>query len=1355
MDHVRMRAMRSTPRLVLLLLLGILSSSAILQSAAQQPVYDLSDHLVNHLANRAITRHKHKSGRDNYLRVLQAYDGNGDGSLDREEILAMINAIDNGVGKKSDNEDVPKFVHVKRAVGLHDFADEDLVEQIMVQVGNTGTLRHETLSNLAADAKLREENNDMYGPTCDLIDRKVQELGPSSCDLELRAALSICMKHASILSSLECLSTSKAQDLCSCFDTNQFTKREIIPIEMTPIIAAPTHELIVRAETFEMINWPYELLDGPSGPSRSNLRPARLPKIQRIGVAVLRAVIRGGASVVFNALKLGGVLLGTVGISIAALEVFEFCSISPFLPIFMSTTILIVQVLTVLLSIILTALHINYFSCDITAEDFKHPIEALRSTGDMLPVDFVVWSTDQPPPKCSLLLYWSDSCGFQSTGASHTCSHDGSRVHGNSCVDVGRDGSCGCGAFPLLWCSSLCWKVTQGCCCEALKFRDPVPGSLAAASSLEEPLGSVSDCAKLCVHSPGCSAFSVMPNEDDAKTTVCRIATTDSVSIEQNDAATTFYSKGKDIVSTLPTWPTSSELIPSFSTGASDEFAGGVTFRDIVQNLKVMYNSDKCGTGGRWEGAIKQVGLALMVMGNCLRRVVDVFPQLINSMISDYTNVGDFDTAVAKLTKYLAAGLTAQREVVRGCAYLDNPEGLAAFAAMNIYTASRGINMVPVAEDLLGRATATGLNPSNGYWNGNPTTGVNAQNQILTTRGRRSRSDFEDDDPVDPDDPDDPPEDGPDPPEDPGEDDPDDEYEDPDRDPNGEPFLKRIAKLCIRVKITITKRPAPQEVEWINLYVVNDGQADSMAQEHVRYECQNLMEDGKPVEWTSTNVKAYPNACTLKERRRIWVDGGKTHTRSTEVFKQQLGPIVIDGTEKDYYFDEIMVTHNDEDHFASFLKVLRPGGDSLGPRGRWVPLQAPMTWNNPMDISTRTIVSATEHNNYTKAVNFLAHSVVPLIGPKAKTFRLPDTKKTWRDLITAAGLTPPNEPWVDGMALVNPDSTGKQGHAFTSILFELWQRSSDNALQVSLGYVGGRPPGQSFRFAVSGSTDVLWPPTRQLKDIYGRRSFGGTRPDRVTTQEPLVTRSLSSYVADEQCMPTENGSLGMAPVCASSPFVALDERELSDSRLDVAPLKNYISIVTQPHLGDVKLLLTGDAIAQSFARFTTGRDSHLVKVAHHGSKNTGSRADVSGFANADVFVITGKWRGGRVDGDHPYAVKFILWIIQEHFKLSWLRLHNGAYIQSPAFEDAPSDSHIPNTAFRRFRDPTFRPADCNFEIWRTNSKKMGFFKFSTKSTADSSGSPIDKTVDGAVLLDFGSKPARGNCNLSWDSTDNF
>ncbi|KNC97256.1 uncharacterized protein SPPG_07644 [Spizellomyces punctatus DAOM BR117] len=1329
--------MNSTPRLVLLLLLGLFSSGAILQSTAQQPVYDLSDHLVNHLANRAITRHRHKSGRDNYLRVLQAYDGNGDGSLDREEILAMINSIDKSVGKKADNEEVPKFVHIKRAVGLHDFADEDLVEQIMVHVGNTGTLRHETLSSMAADAKLRDENNDVYGATCDLIDRKVQELGPSSCDLELRAALSICMKHASILSSLECLSTAKAQDLCSCFDTSQFTKRDFMPIEMSTVIAAHTHELIARADSFEMTNWPYELLDGPS---RSRLTPARMPKLQRIGLAVLKAVIRGGARIVFTALRIGGVVLGPVGIPIAAVEIFEFCVLSP--AIFMFTVILIdsrgfdrasqyhfngaayqLFFLRHHFRFVLTlAGTVTWF-----VEDFRHPIETLRSTGDLLPVDFVVWSTDQPAPKCSLLLYWSDSCGFQSTGASHTCSHDGRRVHGNSCVDIGRDGSCGCGDFPLLWCSSLCWKVTEGCCCEALKFRDPVPGSLAAASSFEEPLGSVSDCAKLCVHSPGCSAFSVMPNEDDANKAVCRISTTDSVAIERNDAATTFYSKG-----------------------ASDEFAGGVTFRDIVQTLKVMYNSDTCDTGGRWDAAIKQVGLALMVMGNCLRRVVDVFPQLINSMISDYTNVGDFDTAVVKLRKYLAAGLTAQREVVRGCAYLDNPEGLAAFAAMNIYTASRGINMVPVAEDLLGRATATGLNPSNGYWNGNPSTGVNEQNQILTTRGRRSRSDFEDDDPVDPDNPDDPPEDGPDPPEDPGEDDPDKDYEDADKDPNGEPFLKRFrGLLCVRVTVTVTRRPVPQEVEWINLYVVNDGQADSMVQEHVRYECQNLMQNGVPVVWSSTNVKAYPNACTLKERRRIWVDGGKTHTRSTEVFKQQLGPIVIDGTEKDYYFDEIMVTHNDEDHFASFLKVLRSGGDNLGPRGRWVPLQAPMTWNNPMDISTRTIVSATEHNDYTKAVNFLAHSVVPLIGPKAKTFRLPDTKKKWRDIITAAGLTPPNEPWVDSMALVNPDSAGKQGHAFTSILFELWQRSSDNGLQVSPGYVGGRPPGQSFRLAVSGSTDVLWPPTRQLTDIYGRRSFGGTRPDRVTTQEPLVTRSFSSYVADEQCMPAENAPLGIAPVCSSSPFVALDERELPDSKLDVAPLKNYISIVTQPHLGAVKLLLTGDVIAQSFARFTTGRDSHLVKVAHHGSKNTGSRADVSGFTNADVFVITGKWRGGRVDGDHPYAVKFILWIIQEHFKV---RADNTLRIY---VLDAPSDSNIPNTAFRRFKDPTFRPADCNFEIWRTNSKKAGFFKFSTKSTADDSGSPIDKVVDGAVLMDFGSKPAKGNCNLSWDSTDNF
>ena len=136
-----------------------------------------------------------------------------------------------------------------------------------------------------------------------------------------------------------------------------------------------------------------------------------------------------------------------------------------------------ITIISVLLELLL---NIKFFTCEISSSkpvalvfsattkktnrrflskgDFNHPLEKLAAagllrfshvikavlnltnpdiiftTGDYYPIDFKVWDPKEPEPKCALLVYWSDQCGFHSGSGwidddkARKCTHGGQLV---------------------------------------------------------------------------------------------------------------------------------------------------------------------------------------------------------------------------------------------------------------------------------------------------------------------------------------------------------------------------------------------------------------------------------------------------------------------------------------------------------------------------------------------------------------------------------------------------------------------------------------------------------------------------------------------------------------------------------------------------------------------------------------------------------------------------------------------------------------------------------------------------------------------------------------------------------------
>ncbi|KAJ3144581.1 hypothetical protein HDU89_008142 [Geranomyces variabilis] len=1330
--------------LLLLALALLANANANADDVPRVAARDVSDAMVNHLAAKAINRFRHKDERNAYAEILRRADLNNNGHLERHEVLAMLAKIDEQAKDESDDSpsEKPSTIHYKRALGWGNVADEDMADLIMAYLPHT---RLDKISDLAERTLRRPDPmdrvttgtrsihiRDEYSNTCDNLEAKLNtyssESTSTTCRLELQAAVFVCRTHGASLASLECLSTTPSDSLCKCFELANVSPNPKVPLEMrslssdlgavlTPLSAAAAVALVKRVD-IPMVNlspWLQgfsQLSDTASDVGASSrFSPSTISSIVRKVISGTRELYKLGGEAVWRLIVSRGIWpLSATAIGIIGAIVFVVISL----------------LLAIYGQDIMRALN-QLFNCDnaVSQDDFSHPVEKLRAAGDMLPMDFHIWRPDEPAPKCSLLVYWSNNCGTMQ------CSDQGQVIHGNTCKDLFRRGSCACEGLK---CKPLCWKVTNGCCCEALKFRDPMPGQLAADSTVEANQLSNFDCARYCVHYPGCTAFSIFPSEKDPSKSMCRLATsaTDDLKIEANDAATTFYTKYPE-----------------------DNLAGGATFADIVQNLKVMFSSKAPGSGAKWDAATKQLTLSLAVMGNCLMRLAEGLPSVVSTMMTDYTNIGtDFDGAVQKLSKFLLIGL-AGTSIAQGCAYLDNPDGLQAVAAFNVFTQSRGVNMFQHAADLMDVLQEAGIQPSDGYYNGQPTTGVDISGKMLAVSGDQPADPGPSIDPEGDTDMTDAPVDVP---------GVNGNYVDAegainDYDPNNN-FSQRVkALLATIVALVASKLTIGVPVEWTNLMVINNGQADAMVQETSLHVCDfKLTANGQEIVWDALRVLISPHLCRVKERHRILVDGGLSWNNVVRRAISTLSPTYTNFQEQNVIFDEGLVTHNDQDHLGAFLGIFAINDAPNGKK--WFPPLVPMTWNNPINVDTRTNqLGITDHNNYVRAVDYYARN-----GGLANMGRVlqPSNAATrWRDVFTGLGFAAPTDPWANANAVINPDVNGRAGKFFPVNLYKLYYRSRASCTLYP-GFSGAnRAPGASFAALTSQTTSIRWPPLNQLRGIFQRSSFGGSAVDNVRTNNlpqrrgfngtssELDRREIAEILStcdEEGFCPVEDEYGRTTNVSA----IDLIRREKSTDSLEISELRNYISVVTTVEHNGVRLLLTGDAIFQSFEKAGAAiKDAHLVKTAHHGSATTGGRNDVSGFVNADVFVISGRYwlDSNRAEGGQPYYVKYVLWIIQEHFKVrpgNTLRLY---------ITGVPNDSLLDNLQWRRLKYTTgFRPQDCNYRIYKTSGQGQSF-RFRTKSSISLPGAgPITRYVGGAVPISWFGKPGQGACNTAFDDT---
>ncbi|KAF5337645.1 hypothetical protein D9758_013019 [Tetrapyrgos nigripes] len=131
-------------------------------------------------------------------------------------------------------------------------------------------------------------------------------------------------------------------------------------------------------------------------------------------------------------------------------------------------------------------------------------------------MNFNVWDSGSgdPPPSCSVYVFWSTSCGAILSSKARGCSDGGTRLYQNSCKDHFRYGSRGCG-FLDLGCRSLCYAINDnGCPCSIFDRWTEQDNIDYPGNDIETlHVAHLSDCRTACASSPQCLAFVVPPSD--------------------------------------------------------------------------------------------------------------------------------------------------------------------------------------------------------------------------------------------------------------------------------------------------------------------------------------------------------------------------------------------------------------------------------------------------------------------------------------------------------------------------------------------------------------------------------------------------------------------------------------------------------------------------------------------------------------------------------------------------------------------------------------------------------------------------------------------------------------------------
>ncbi|KAJ7281655.1 hypothetical protein C8J57DRAFT_1298296 [Mycena rebaudengoi] len=212
--------------------------------------------------------------------------------------------------------------------------------------------------------------------------------------------------------------------------------------------------------------------------------------------------------------------------------------------------------------------------------------EIVANTGRQVSfMDFDIWNSDSkdPPPSCSVYVFWSRQCGAIGSGSARGCSDGGSRLYGNSCKDHFRYGSRGCG-FLGLGCRSLCYAVNdQGCPCSIFDNwleQDNVnyPGNDIESIHVEK----ISDCRNGCGSNPACLAFVIPPPD----------GTDGQVNCFMKGALGSFTASSG--VTSFLKIATNTKTCPSSLVGADDQF-GIFNRRDVGNDLALRVDENGIG----------------------------------------------------------------------------------------------------------------------------------------------------------------------------------------------------------------------------------------------------------------------------------------------------------------------------------------------------------------------------------------------------------------------------------------------------------------------------------------------------------------------------------------------------------------------------------------------------------------------------------------------------------------------------------------------------------------------------------------------------------------------------------------
>ncbi|KAJ3028875.1 hypothetical protein HDV00_009925 [Rhizophlyctis rosea] len=1344
-----------------------LKSFSQLQSESSQPQCDaascarrqkLTPAMMQYLAGQAVDKHRakeqaksgdqKKSTEEGLRDILKTFDTNKNNRLDKDELFAMIKTFEgtkvgdddwktrakNGgslaqPAKEDDdwNEEL-RFQNVMDALGLGSFNQQELLE--IAGDSNDELFNHDSLISLASenDTPSNPDNDRIYGSTIKMIESKIETLhslppteSTQSCAIQLRIAIRIAKRNAEMLPTFECLTLKPAALLCECFAPgggwstplhrrSSDSDAAIYSDDYSSAAQTPAIGLHRRLTSFDGITDMTSLLHGDRiSTSNVGIREFK-SAVRYLTRPVLFAVSKLfdiAASAATDAANVGGRVAAQISARVIGLLAAEIA---------VEVATLVVGAVIGIVSIFLAIfLSLNFFSCDIVENDFKYPLQEVSDAGDFVPMDLIAWNPDtDAKPKCALAVYKSRDCVSWGT---------------QSCSDGG-------------------------------KYRAPTKGMVNGRSDKDvvEASGmTLADCAKICYDSGVCSAFSATLGDDSFAPgkVICRMAITDQVDVIDADQSTTWFAKA-----------------------GTSAFSTGVQFADIVANFKILWMSGTPGSGEKWTIATTVMTLSLLMMGNCLERVAHAFPNLVAHMNTKYTTTKDFDSALTQLTKFLSAGFQDNMEAIKGCAYLDNPDGLEATAAANIYFASRSINLFHVANDILEAARSDGVNPGDGYENGVPTSGIDPSFRVLVQRPVTHYSDMPSH-PIDTDtdlempDADD---------EEPPQTDPtrqEVEKQSMDNYINLTKMLGSVAAAIATVNRVTTNTDNKEDYEWVRLHVANVGQADNMYLEFNQWTCKKISVAGVGIKWRPSLVMFYSGWCDINQRRRTWVDGGVQHGMDETMGLIKLAPFLgwayQNGVQQSYVFDEVVVTHLDIDHYILVSWVLQLPLILQGAiYAQWIRTGANLRWNNYVDSTWRNGIGLPAFNGgeptqnpYTAAYNWLMSSgtsvetIVKILSPPRGNWDKAGTD-TWAQVLSKNGVTAPTGQWWTGLrARVNPQRV--TGNAYNTDAG--WDQSGYDS--TGQKFNGDRISGEHITFArraaqltsvsafqghgtaiasyggISAATSILWPQQISLSTMAQRCSFGGLYPVGTTQWGSYVKRDW----ADEDECESVNGTVTCNIVNHPSHLY----RRASDTGYN--PQKNHLSIVTKTTVNNARIVLTGDAVSRSMSLMAQNNAGHLntdlLKIPHHGSSTTGDRSNLNGL-QADVVVITGRYESKGVVGTNkepspPYSAKYLIWIIQEHYRQ---RPGNKLTIY---VTDWPADWAL--TTLRALRDKVgVRPNDCNYVIRQTWGGYFGFFSFNTRTNQSPDDPAISETVIGSWPVNLGRLPAQGSCDLSWDST---